>query len=92
MAVCYSLCALNFAKFRRQLKGLKKTTTNMQVVGFTDGDTYTDVVSKGAQALGVKCATSSLVPRPHPLFNVARRKGGRPGRRKSRELRVYGMV
>ena len=32
----------------------------MQVVGFTDGDTYTDVMSKGAQALGVKCATSDL--------------------------------
>ena len=46
---------LNFAKYRQQLKGLKKTTANVQVVGFTDADTHSEVLAKGAKGLGVKC-------------------------------------
>ena len=58
---CIFICAqLNFAKFRQQLKGLRKTTTNIQVVGFTDADTYDEVLDKGAKGLGVKCERSLL--------------------------------
>ena len=51
---------LNFAKFRQQLKGLRKTTANIQVVGFTDADTYQEVLDKGAKGLGIKCEKSLL--------------------------------
>ena len=51
---------LNFAKYRQQLKGLRKTTANVQVVGFTDGDTHRDVLTKGANGLGVKCDINLL--------------------------------
>ena len=34
---------LNFAKSEQVLKGLKKMTTNIQVVGFSDTDSYQDV-------------------------------------------------
>lgn len=51
---------LNFAKFEQVLKDLKKTTTNIQVVGFRDSDTHLDVLTKGAKGLGVKCKPSLL--------------------------------
>ena len=38
---------LNFAKFWQQLKGLRKTTASIQVVGFTDADMYQEVLDKG---------------------------------------------
>ena len=58
---CIFICAqLNFAKFQQQLKGLQKTTTNIRVVGFTDADTYDEVLDKGAKGLGVKCERSLL--------------------------------
>ena len=46
---------LNFATFRRQLKGLKKTTANTQVIGFTDDDSHSDVMLKAAKGLGIEC-------------------------------------
>lgn len=52
---------LNFAKFRKQLKGLRKTTTNVQVVGFTDADAHKDVLAKGAKGLGIECGTEILL-------------------------------
>ena len=51
---------LNFAKFRRQIKGLRKTTANIQVVGFTDNDTYEEVLYKGATGLDIKCDIANL--------------------------------
>ena len=51
---------LNFAKYQQQLKGLKKTTTNVQVVGFTEADTHGEVLAKGAKGLGVKCDVKLL--------------------------------
>lgn len=52
---------LNFAKFRKQLKGLRKTTTNVQVVGFTEADTLEEVLAKGAKGLDIKCDISKLL-------------------------------
>ena len=55
----YSFCCfilvlqLNFARFEKVLKGLKKKTTNIQVVGFCDSDTYQDVLEKAAKGLGI---------------------------------------
>ena len=46
---------LNFARFRQNLKGFHKTTTNVQVVGFTERDSHRDVLRKGAEGLGLKC-------------------------------------
>ena len=46
---------LNFARFRQNLKGFHKTTTNIQVVGFTEQDSHRDVLRKGAEGLGLKC-------------------------------------
>ena len=62
MALCivWFYFQLNFAKFRQQLKGLRKTTANIQVVGFTDADTYQEVLDKGAKGLGIKCEKSLL--------------------------------
>ena len=64
------LFQLNFAKYRRVLKGYRKTTPNTQVVGFTDADTHQEVIEKGARGLGIKCdfkqlallCSSGLVP------------------------------
>ena len=46
---------LNFARFRQNLKGFHKTTTNVQVVGFKDQDSHRDVLRKGAEGPGLKC-------------------------------------
>ena len=35
------------------MRGLRKKTTNIQVVGFCDTDTYTDVLEKAAKGLGL---------------------------------------
>lgn len=51
---------MNFAKFRRSVKGFKKTTANTQVAGFTDDDTYNDVIVKAARSLGIECDMSEL--------------------------------
>ena len=50
-----SILQLNFARFRQNLKGFSKTTTNVQVVGFTDKDSHCDGLRKGANGLGLKC-------------------------------------
>ena len=44
---------LNFARFRQNFKGLHKTTTSVQVVGFTDQDSHRDVLRMGAEGLGL---------------------------------------
>ena len=41
------------------LKGLRKTTTNIQVVGFCDSDTYEEVLAKGAKALNIEVTLMS---------------------------------
>ena len=51
---------LNFACFRRQLKGFKKTTPNTAVIGFLDSDTYEDVIAKAAKSLDIHCDLSML--------------------------------
>ena len=53
---------LNFAKYRRNLKGYTKSTPNTQVIGFTDTDTHHDVLIKGARGLGIKfnCSVNEL--------------------------------
>ena len=57
----FILCMqLNFARFRCQLKGFKKTTPNTQVIGFTEDDSHQDVIRKGAQGLGINCDLSLL--------------------------------
>lgn len=56
----YHIFQLNFAKYRRNLKGYKKTTTNTQVIGFTDTDTHHDVLTKGARGLEIKCNVDEL--------------------------------
>lgn len=57
----FILCMqLNFARFRRQLKGFKKTTPNTQVIGFTEDDSHQDVIRKAAQGLGINCDLSLL--------------------------------
>ena len=87
---------LNFAKFRQQLKGLRKTTTNVQVVGFTDADTHSEVLAKRAKGLEVKCdphflalvCSSGIVPdteilgHPWTLGEYIRINGGIQNRSK----------
>jgi hypothetical protein len=51
---------LNFARFRRHLKGFRKTTTNTQVVGFTIKDLHNDVLLKASSGLDLKCDISEL--------------------------------
>lgn len=51
---------LNFARYRRQLKGFKKTTANTQVIGFSDSDTYEIVLAKASKALGITCERDLL--------------------------------
>lgn len=51
---------LNFARFRRHIKGFRKTTTNTQVVGFTDADSYNDVLRKASRGLSLHCDISDL--------------------------------
>lgn len=51
---------LNFVKFRRGLKGFRKTSPNIQVVGFTDEDSHLDVPRKGARGLDLKCDLKDL--------------------------------
>lgn len=51
---------LNFAKYRRNLKGYTKTTPNTQVIGFTDADSH-DVLIKGARGLGINCSVNELL-------------------------------
>lgn len=52
--------SLNFAKYRRNLKGYAKTTPNTQVIGFTDDDTHRDVLVKGARGLGISSNVDDL--------------------------------
>ena len=49
-----------FCEVQAATKGLRKTTANIQVVGFSDIDTYDEVLEKGAKGLGVKCDKSLL--------------------------------
>ena len=51
------LFQLNFSKYRRVLKGYRKTTPNTQVVGFTDADTH----QSNIKHLALLCS-SGLVP------------------------------
>ena len=51
---------LNFAKYRRNLKGYAKTTPNTQDIGFTDADSHHDVLIKGARGLGINCSVNEL--------------------------------
>ena len=51
---------LNFAKYRRDLKGYTKSTPNTQVIGFTDPDSHHDVLIKGARGLGINCSVDEL--------------------------------
>ena len=37
------------------MRGLKKTTANTQVIGFTDDDSHHDVMAKAAKGLGIDC-------------------------------------
>ena len=53
-------CQLNFARFRRNLTGFRKTTSNTQVIGFTDNDTYKEVLSKACEGLGLKYDSNLL--------------------------------
>ena len=51
---------LNFARFRRQLKGFKKTTPNVQVIGFTESDSHHEVIKKAAKGLDINCDLNLL--------------------------------
>ena len=51
---------LNFARFRRQLRGFKKTTPNTQVIGFSEDDSHLEVMTKAAKGLGISCDISLL--------------------------------
>ena len=92
---------LNFARFRRQMKGFKKTTPNTQVIGFTEDDSHLDVVTKAAKTLGIRCDSSllslicsnGLVPdsliedRPWTLGKYIEHHGGNQNRGK----KVWGL-
>lgn len=92
---------LNFARFRRQLKGFKKTTANFQVVGFTDSDSHHDVITKAAKGLGLNCdfkllqliCSNGLVlnnpigDKPWTLGEYVKNYGGKPNRSK----KVWGL-
>ena len=56
----YGNFQLNFAKYRRSLKGYTKTTPNTEVIGFTDADSHHDVLVKGARGLGINCSVNEL--------------------------------
>ena len=60
MSVFLFFVQLNFAKVRRHLKGYKKTTTNTQVVGFSESDSYADVLMKASGGLSIKCDLKEL--------------------------------
>ena len=45
---------LNFCRYRRAGFSYIRTTTNVQVPGFRDADTYAELVEKSARGLGVK--------------------------------------
>lgn len=52
---------LNFARYRRGLNGYRKSSPNVQVVGFKDSDTHADVLKKGAKGLDLTCACDLLL-------------------------------
>ncbi len=94
------LFQLNFARFRRHLKGFRKTTTNTQIVGFTDLDSYEDVLLRAARSLGLKCDSEelklvcsgglvldSLDDQPWTLGKYIQQNGGTQNRSK----RVWGI-
>lgn len=92
---------MNFARFRRHDKGFRKTTTNIQVVGFTDKDSHYDVILKASKGLGLKCDTSELRlicsggmvldspinGKPWNLGDYIQQNGGNQGRSK----KVWGI-
>ena len=44
---------LNFCRYRRAGFSYVRTTTNVQIPGFKDEDTYDEVVERGARGLGI---------------------------------------
>lgn len=51
---------LNFCRYRRAGFSYVRTTTNVQVPGFTDDDTYSEVVERGARGLAIKTDIDEL--------------------------------
>lgn len=51
---------MNFARYRRHLSGFRKTTTNTQIIGFTESDSYQNVLTKASKGLGLHCKLSLL--------------------------------
>ena len=45
---------LNFCRYRRAGFSYVRTTTNVQIPGFRDEDSYDEVVERGARGLGLK--------------------------------------
>lgn len=93
---------LNFAKFRKQMKGLRKSTANVQVVGFTEDDTHEEVVSKGARGLDINCDISELllvcsngIVRDVPIFDKQWTLGAfteQNGGSSNRSKKVWGLL
>lgn len=81
--------------------GFKKTTPNTQVVGFSSGDTYQEVLTRAAKGLGLQCDTSGLSlicsggmvcngpigEKPWSLGEFVEQNGGC----KNRSKRVWGL-
>ena len=51
---------LNFCRYRHAGFSYVSTTTNVQVPGFTDDDTYSEVVERGARDLAIKTDIDEL--------------------------------
>lgn len=59
----YVLCIvlqLNLCRYRRARYSYLRTSANIQVPGFSDCDTYSDVVARGAQGLGITANIENL--------------------------------
>lgn len=84
------------------MKGLRKTTTNVQVTGFSDSDTHQEVVSKGGNGLDIKCDVSELllvcssgIVRDVPIFGKQWTLGGftaQNGGTANRSKKVWGVL
>ena len=86
---------------RRKLSGFSKTSPNVQVIGFTENDSYIDVLRRGVEGLGVKCdvkklsliCSSGLVP-DSPIGGDAWTLGlyiQRNGGNQNRSKKVWGI-
>lgn len=92
---------MNCARFWRQLKGFRKTTTNVQVVGFTANDSHNDVLLRASRGLDLKCdicelqliCSGGMVP-DSPINDKAWNLGDyiqQNGGNKSRSKKVWGV-